>query len=205
MGSQREGKTGKWPGGMAAGAALGASTGLGVAPPQSPPAPAAPGTPQGGGPGAVPPGEGHCSHGKGPEEGLGAAVPFEGAARTHSGDQGRCQLSRGHRLRKRPLGGPVIQGESSATLILGSFHLNCCKEQFFHDKQIASVPQQPWGGQCHPLPPRGPESSSTQGSARGRCGGAGMGCERCPSTSRATGESSPGATGTSSRLNVCLK
>lgn len=36
MGSQREGKTGKWPGGMAAGAALGASTGLGVAPPQSP-------------------------------------------------------------------------------------------------------------------------------------------------------------------------
>lgn len=42
--------------------------------------------------------------------------------------------------------GPVIQEESSAAVILGSFHLNCCKEQFFHDKQIASVPQQQWGG-----------------------------------------------------------
>lgn len=50
--------------------------------------------------------------------------------------------------------GLVIQEESSAALILGSFHLNCCKEQFFHDKQIASVPQQQWGGHCHPLPPQ---------------------------------------------------
>lgn len=40
----------------------------------------------------------------------------------------------------------MIQGESSATVILGSFHLNCRKEQFFHDKQIASVPQQRCGG-----------------------------------------------------------
>lgn len=46
----------------------------------------------------------------------------------------------------------MIQGESSATLILGSFHLNCCKEQFFHDKQIASVPQQHWGGSVPPPP-----------------------------------------------------
>lgn len=70
----------------------------------------------------------------------------------------------------------MIQGESSATVILGSFHLNCCKEQFFHDKQIASVPQNHlvgrWGGWAPPpspstaLPAPGPESSSTQNLGR---------------------------------------
>lgn len=91
----------------------------------------------------------------------------------------------------------MIQGESSATLILGSFHLNCCKERFFHDKQIASVPRQRWGGHGHPLPARGPESSSSQGWG----GGAGMAepwdgaGEVLGAASHATGEFSPGAAG----------
>lgn len=74
----------------------------------------------------------------------------------------------------------MIQGESSATVILGSFHLNCCKEQFFHDKQIASVPQQPWVGggcHCHPLPPwpflRGALSHPAPQGSAGRAAGTG--------------------------------
>lgn len=87
----------------------------------------------------------------------------------------------------------MIQGESSATLILGSFHLNCCKEQFFHDKQIASVPQQHWGGHGHPLLPRGPESCSSQGLSQGLGwqGSAGWTSRDAPAASRAMGNSAP--------------
>lgn len=46
----------------------------------------------------------------------------------------------------------MIQGESSETVILGSFRLNCSKEQFFHDKQMASVPQQHREGPESPRP-----------------------------------------------------
>lgn len=46
----------------------------------------------------------------------------------------------------------MIQGESSETVILGSFRLNCSKEQFFHDKHMASVPQQHGGGPESPRP-----------------------------------------------------
>lgn len=98
----------------------------------------------------------------------------------------------------------MIQGESSATLILGSFRLNCCKGQFFHDKQIASVPQQHWGGSLPPPPSLHGALSHPppQGSARGRCSWAGMvlaGWARrgAPGASHATGEFSPGAAGTS--------
>lgn len=73
-------------------------------------------------------------------------------------------------------GSVVIQGESSATVILGSFHLNCCRGQFFHDKQIASIPQpnlvgQGGGGEPRPPSPStappawGPESPPHQGLA----------------------------------------
>lgn len=121
-------------------------------------------------------------------------------------------------------GSVVIQGESSATVILGSFHLNCCKGQFFHDKQIASIPQQHLGGGSLPPPPStalpawGPESPSTTkawpvwpGTQRGQ-GRAGpqwdprlwqCGTLRNPLTSQ--GELSPRAAGSTLKSKACLK